>query len=203
MKISTLLQSSTNHNKLHLSCCSFFNKSKRQTGLTLINLLTTLSISSLLMTTGIPAITQTYYQQRANSTYDELFTLIQFTRLQAVNYHSQVILCPTKDNTNCINDWSQQLMIFVDKNDDEIKDKGEELLRVRAQLGSQEQIKWDASGSRRYLRFKGDGSTGNQNGRLSYCLTTENKLYAKQIVMFLSGRARRGSKSKAIEKCNS
>lgn len=202
MKISPPLQNSANHNKFHLSCCSFFNKSKRQTGLTLINLLTTLSISSLLMTTGIPAITQTYYQQRANSSYNELFTLIQFTRMQAVNYHTQVILCPTIDNTHCINDWRQPLMIFVDNNSDEIKNNDEELLRVRAKLDVQEKIKWNASGSRRYLRFKSDGSTGNQNGRLSYCITIDNKLYSKQIIMYRSGRARRGNNADAIKKCS-
>ena len=175
---------------------------RRHFGLTLINLLVSLLMVSMLMVSGIPAITQTYHQQRANSAYNNLFTLVQFTRLQAVNYHSQVILCPTKDNINCISDWRQQLMIFVDKDNDEAKSSREQLLRVRAPLRADEVIKWNASGSRRYLRFKGDGSTANQNGRLSYCLRASNKLYAKQIVMFFSGRARRGSKNSAIEKCN-
>lgn len=175
---------------------------KKPLGFTLINLLTALTVSSILASTGIPAISHTYYYHRASSSYDELFTLIQFSRIQAVNYHSQVLLCPTIDNINCINDWNQALMIFVDTNNDESKNEVEELLRIRTKLKHDETIKWNASGSRRYLRFKADGSTGNQNGRLSYCLHKDEKLYAKQIIMTMVGRARRGSIDNAIEKCS-
>jgi type IV fimbrial biogenesis protein FimT len=176
--------------------------SKKTLGFTLINLLVALTVSSVLATSGIPVISQTYYYHQASSSYDELFTLIQFTRIQAVSYHSQAILCPTVDNINCINDWSQRLMIFVDTNDDEIKNASEELLRIKTKLNQDESIKWDFSGSKRYLRFKADGSTGNQNGRLSYCLHKGDTLYAKQIIMTMVGRGRRGSNEKAIEKCN-
>jgi type IV fimbrial biogenesis protein FimT len=172
-------------------------------GFTLVNLLIALSISVILASSGIPAILQTVYYIRASASYDELFTLIQFTRLQAVNYHSQVLLCPTIDRINCIDDWSQTLMVFVDVDDDEIKDELEELLRITTKLQNDEAIKWNASGSTRYLRFKADGSTGNQNGRLSYCLLKADKLYAKQIIMTMVGRARHGSEKNAIEKCNS
>ena len=93
-------------------------------------------------------------------------------------------------------------MVFVDSNDDEVNNAQEELLRITTKLQNDEIIKWNASGSRRYLRFKADGSTGNQNGRFSYCLFKHDKLYAKQIIMTMAGRARRGSESNAIEKCN-
>jgi type IV fimbrial biogenesis protein FimT len=176
---------------------------KKSFGFTLLSLLTALAVSGVLLSSGIPAISHTYFNLQANSSYEELFTLIQFTRLQAVSYHSQVLLCPTIDNINCINDWSQRLMIFVDTNDDEIHNATEELLRIKTKLNKDETIKWNASGSRRYLRFKADGSTGNQNGRLSYCLIKNEELYAKQIIMTMAGRARRGSQEKAIEKCNS
>jgi type IV fimbrial biogenesis protein FimT len=178
-------------------------KLKKQTfGFTLVNLLIALSISGILASSGIPAIFQSVYYIRASTSYDKLFTLIQFTRLQAVNYHSQVLLCPTIDRFNCINDWSQTLMVFVDSNDDEVRNAQEELLRITTKLQNDETIKWNASGSRRYLRFKTDGSTGNQNGRFSYCLYQAEQLYAKQIIMTMAGRARRGSQENAIEKCN-
>lgn len=93
-------------------------------------------------------------------------------------------------------------MIFVDTNDDKTNDASEELLRIKTKLNKDESIKWNAAGSRRYLRFKADGSTGNQNGRLSYCLNKGSTLYAKQIIMTMAGRARRGSDESAIEKCN-
>jgi type IV fimbrial biogenesis protein FimT len=171
-------------------------------GFTLLNLLLALTVSSVLATSGIPTIFDSYYYYRANTHYNELFTLIQFTRLQAVNYHSPTLLCPTIDNINCINDWSQTLMIFVDFNDDKIKNASEELLRITTKLNIDETIKWNAYGSKTYLGFKADGSTSDQNGRLSYCLTQGQKLHVHQIVISKTGRARRGSDEKAIEKCD-
>jgi hypothetical protein len=82
------------------------------------------------------------------------------------------------------------------------RDELEERLRIRTKLNNDDTIKWNASGSRRYLRFKADGSTGNQNGRLSYCLHKGEKLYAKQIIITMAGRGRCGSNDAAIEKCN-
>lgn len=175
---------------------------KRASGFTLLNLLIALAVSSVLATSGIPAIFDSYYYYRANTSYNELFTLIQFTRLQAVNNHSPTLLCPTIDNINCTNDWNQTLMIFVDSNDDKIKDASEELVRITTKLNIDETIKWNAWGGKTYLGFKADGSTSNQNGRLSYCLTKGKKLHAHQIVISKTGRARRGRDEKAIEKCN-
>lgn len=200
-----LMNTLTSGKKSHtLKNSTSFSKAshKKTVGFTLINLLTALTVSGLLFSNGIPAISQTYYHHRASASYDELFTLIQFTRTQAVNYHTPVLLCPTIDNINCIDDWDQALMIFVDTNDNKINDGDEVLVRIREKLKNDEAIKWNVSGSRRYLRFKADGSTGNQNGRLSYCLYKGRKLYAKQIVMTMAGRARRGKNESAIEKCS-
>jgi type IV fimbrial biogenesis protein FimT len=194
----------TNNRYTQKKSTSPFNKiNKKPLGFTLINLLIALTVTSVLASSGISAIAQIYYYHRASSSYNELFTLIQFTRIQAVNYHSQVILCPTTDHINCINDWNQTLMVFVDTNDDKTNDASEELLRIKTKLNKDEIIRWDVGAvGRNYLRFEADGSTSYQNGRLSYCLTKNEELYATQIVMYRTGRARRGSDQKAVEKCN-
>jgi len=171
------------------------------TGFTLINLLITLAISGILATAGIPSLQTLLHNHQANNAYQQLFTLIQFTRIQSVNYSGQVLLCPTINQTDCINDWNQELMVFVDTNNDETKNNDELLLQVRQGLSEDEQINWRASGSRRYLRFKADGSTRNQNGRLTYCLRKAEGIYARQIIMYRTGRARRASEEEAAERC--
>ena len=123
-------------------------------GFTLINLLIALSISAILATNGVPAIFQSIYYIRASTSYDDLFTLIQFSRQQAVNYHSQVLLCPTIDRVNCIDDWSQTLMVFVDVNNDEIRDELDAIVRARISVQHDEIIMWNSSSSRSYRRFK-------------------------------------------------
>ncbi len=173
-------------------------------GFTLLNLLITLTISSLLVTTGVPYLTRIFANYRANSAYEQLFTLIQFTRIQAVNYQSQVLLCPTINQEDCISDWNQELMVFVDSNNDEIRNDDELLLYIKPEIfNDDESINWRVSGrSQRYLRYKPDGSTRNQNGRLTYCLIKGGELYARQIIMYRTGRARKASDTEAINRCS-
>jgi len=174
---------------------------KHPFGFTLLNLLITLAISGILVTAGIPSLQQLLNNQQANNAYQDLFTLIQFTRIQSVNYSGQVILCPTINQSDCINDWNQELMIFVDTDNDETRNNGEQLLRVKVAARDNETVHWRASGSRRYLRFKADGSTRNQNGRLTYCLEKSGQTYARQIIMYRTGRARRANRRDASGHC--
>jgi len=170
-------------------------------GFTLLNLLITLTISVILATAGIPSLQHVLNNHQANNAYQALFTLIQFTRIQSINYSGQVILCPTLDQQNCINDWNQELMVFVDTDNDENRNENEQLLHIKDATLDDETIHWKASGSLRYLRFKADGSTRNQNGRLTYCLEKEEKLYARQIIMYRTGRARKANKAESLEGC--
>ncbi|MGH1485087.1 MAG: GspH/FimT family pseudopilin [Cellvibrionaceae bacterium] len=170
-------------------------------GFTLLNLLITLSIVGILLSTGIPGLSTLLANSQANNAYQRLFTLIQFTRIQAVNYQSQVIICPTVNKKTCISNWNQPLMVFVDINDDKTKNANELLLQSFSKMQKDEYINWKASGELHYLRFKPDGSTGNQNGRLTYCLKKGEDTYARQIVMYRTGRARRGSETEALKKC--
>ena len=92
-------------------------------------------------------------------------------------------------------------MIFVDINNDEKRNNNEIILQLIAEPTKDESLNWKASGSKKYLRFKADGSTRNQNGRLTYCLEKNGELYARQIIIYRSGRARRATEEEATEKC--
>ena len=174
---------------------------RNQSGITLINLLIKITLVAALLATGLPAISTFFASNQANNTYYQIQTLIQFARIQSVNYRSQVLLCPTNNETDCHNNWNQPLMIFVDINNDEKRNANEPLLQTKPSLSKDEQIIWKASGSNRYLRFKPDGSTRNQNGRLSYCLTKEDNIYAWQIIMSMSGRQRKATEEEARSQC--
>ncbi|MGH1440956.1 MAG: GspH/FimT family pseudopilin [Cellvibrionaceae bacterium] len=172
-----------------------------QLGFTLLNILITLVISGILASAGIPPFKRLLNNYQANNAYEQLFTLVQFTRIQSVNYRGQVILCPSTDQKECINDWNQTLMVFVDSNNDETRNADELLLQLKHANVDNENTNWKASGSRRYLRFKADGSTSNQNGRLSYCLESNGEVYARQIIVYRTGRARKASEEEALKQC--
>ncbi|MBX2808018.1 MAG: GspH/FimT family protein [Cellvibrionaceae bacterium] len=170
------------------------------TGFTLTTLLITLSLAAILLGAGLPGLFTLRAHYQAETAYQRLMASVQFTRMQSVNHGSQAILCPTTNHSHCLADWNQTLMIFIDENRDEIRNSHEKLLRI-IDLNDTANIHWRASGSRRYLRFQADGSTGNQNGRLSYCLQKGAQLYAKQIIMYRTGRARKANTHEAETAC--
>ncbi|MEO0444020.1 MAG: GspH/FimT family pseudopilin [Pseudomonadota bacterium] len=176
-------------------------KSTTPNGFTLLNLLTAIVIISLLVSTGMPAMSGFIANNQANSVYQRLFSLVQYTRLEAVSYRSQVILCPSHNRQHCINDWNQELMIFVDSNDDEVRNGDEKILRIDSPIGKHAELKWKPSGSKRYIRFNQSGETRNQNGRLTYCLHRGEQTFARQIIMYRSGRARKASIEEAEKQC--
>jgi type IV fimbrial biogenesis protein FimT len=170
-------------------------------GLSLLDLIIALAISSILTGFGIPTLLDLISNSKANSQYQKLFTLIQYTRNESVNHGTQVLVCPTENQIDCVNNWNLPLMVFVDSNYDEVRNEEEMILRQTEALSNDERLTWRASGSRRYLRFKYDGATRNQNGRFTYCYTRDDKVYAEEIVMFMSGRARRGDREVAAIRC--
>lgn len=173
----------------------------KQLGLTLVNLLVATTIIALLLATGIPALSALAAKLHANSTYYQWATLIHFARIQAVNYRSQVLVCPSSDSNQCTDHWADPIMVFVDSNSDEERNTDELILQTRPALQDSENIQWQASGSQRYLRFKPDGATGNQNGRFSYCLNKKGQTYAWQIIMYMTGRQRKGTEAEAKLQC--
>lgn len=174
----------------------------KQQGLTLLELLIGLILISLLISTGVPGLSRLIHSHRAESAYQELFSLVQFARIHSVTYHTQVILCPSSNQNHCDGNWNNDLMIFVDLNHDEQRNDDEVILRVLENDDDEHShLSWQASGSTRYLRYKEDGTTANQNGRLTFCLTQGEQVYARQIIMYRTGRARRASEEEAKEKC--
>ena len=170
-------------------------------GVTLTNLIVTTAIIGLLLSSGIPTLSILLANHRADNAYRQLLNLVQFTRLEAVNHQTQAILCPTVNQRDCSNDWTQPLMVFIDDNHDEERNPGETIVRVAESVGKGGTITWRASGSKRYLRFKADGSNGNQNGRLTYCWYQGDAIYARQIIMYRTGRARKAPEQDALDKC--
>ena len=171
-------------------------------GFTLLELIITLSITAILISAGIPGLSQLINNYKIDNKYQRLMTLVQYARAESVNYQSQVLLCPTTNEVNCIDQWNENLMVFIDKNNDEERNENEDIFRIiEKTVNDPIQLHRSLSGSRRYLRFKPDGSTGNQNGRLTFCHTSEGKLYAKQLVIYMTGRVRKASDEEAESAC--
>jgi type IV fimbrial biogenesis protein FimT len=165
-----------------------------QCGFTLLELLCTLTIISILYSVAIPSFQSFIASTQRNTLEQKLFTLIQYTRSKAAFQATNVILCPSTNQTDCINDWQQPLIIFSDPNDNKRRDNAEIIDRIENIAQKNYPIRWRASGTSRYLRYVSDGSTVYQNGTFTLCPAIDNIEHISKIIVYRSGRARRGRK---------
>lgn len=154
-------------------------------GYTLIELLTTVSILSLLLLLSAPTFSKLINENRQQADTFTLFRLLTLARSHAVSYHRIITLCGSNDNIHCVKDWSSPtIIIFDDSNDNHIVDGDEKILRQEMMANSQ----WYWRGSdRAYLRFRADG-TPKEWGHFTLCPTAKTIGHATQIILNFVGR---------------
>ncbi len=154
-------------------------------GFTLLELIVTLSIVTLSLSLGIPAIADWHQQAKSRSLQYALVHSIQYTRKQAVHLRTPVVLCPGE--TGCVKDWGDTLMIFTDDNSNATFDEGEILLKTISLGGAGNQLSWNRS--KAYLRFASEGISG-LTGTLKYCSESDRDQHNFGIVVSRVGRVR-------------
>lgn len=99
-------------------------------GLTLVELLVSLTVLSILLGMGIPAFTQFIDSQRLANATTQLQTALMFARTEALKGHVPVML----DNGD--RDWTTGWRIYKDSNNNGVLDPGEPVSSESAGLPS-------------------------------------------------------------------
>ncbi len=164
-------------------------------GVTLLEMLTTISILFIIVTTAIPAFSDFLSRHRATQSVNQLMGIIQFARISAVSRGKTVTLCPSTNGVDCDTNWSGGLLVFEDINSDGKRDMDEPRLRATYLADKSSILSWVSFGSNNHLRFTGQGFTYNQNGSFTLCPASGDVHYAKHVIINRSGRLRLGSDS--------
>jgi type IV fimbrial biogenesis protein FimT len=127
----------------------------RTRGLSIVELMTTLSIATILLTIGIPSFSALIKNQKIATTSNEFFMAINLTRTEAIRRGARVDMVPADGA-----DWSKGWVVFVDKNNNQIVDAGDELIASHAAVSGNLTIKSAfTDSSRTYLAYNGTGHT--------------------------------------------
>ena len=163
-------------------------KKQQRNGFTALELIVTMAIIAILLTTAVPAFKNYGWNLRMKTAVEQLQTDLNLARGRAVSHNIQTIICPATDSSDCSGQstWQNGWIVFTDLNADRRKQEGEPLQK---QAGAMAMLDIRSSASRSYLRFYPNGSAPGSNMTILFC-DKRGSAHASTITVSNSGRIR-------------
>ncbi|MDX1453597.1 MAG: GspH/FimT family protein [Oleiphilaceae bacterium] len=154
-------------------------------GVTMVELLATLAISSILISLSLASFSAIDRHQ-ADTAARDVLSLLNYARTEALSRQSSIFVCPSSDNKTCSRPWAKNLVVFVDQNNDQQLDQGDHLLRELSL--SQHRIRWRAFGNKTALQYTPMGITNYHNGTFTLCPNNTQASLARNVIVNVGGR---------------
>ncbi|WP_404390910.1 GspH/FimT family pseudopilin [Pseudoalteromonas phenolica] len=167
-------------------------------GLTLIELLVTLSLIIILTLLAVPSFNNVLHKNRPEVALKQIKRQIFLSRGYAITHDKYISFCGLVQN-KCHKDlWHESLTSFVDTNRNHVLDGDEEVLYVIDRINIQDELSYP----RHAITFKPDGSLkGLANGTFVYCaFDLEGKPTGLEMSINNAGRARMRDTRKCKER---
>lgn len=161
-------------------------KLSKQRGLTLIELMVSLAIIAILLTTVAPGVKSILIQNRIVAEINEVSSLIQFARASAIDEQTPTIVCPSTDFLRCTTDWNNPRMVFVDANNDGERHSTNEPLLVATQATANVN---KLTGPANAIVFQANGAA-NSSTALLLCHQDNDNKYARALSLNAQGQVK-------------
>lgn len=166
------------------------NNVKQQKGVTLVELMITVSIVAIILTLVGPSIQSILINNSIVAEINETSSLIQYARHHAIDEQAEVVVCPSKDYSVCSNDWNDPKIVFIDKDDNAIRAVTEELL-VTSGSSSLTSLMTNTTD---IIKFTGTGEA-NETTEILLCHKDGKSEYARSLSVTLQGRVKMSTDS--------
>lgn len=168
---------------------------RRQSGVTLIELLVTISIAAILMAIAVPGFQDFFRRNRLDSAASDFMATLNYARSEAIRRGVPVSVCKSNNGTSCGGDgvdWEQGWIVFVNLNNDSpaVVDAKEEVIRVQQRLAQGITLRPNGNYTN-FLTYRSDGRVNNI-GTFAIC-HNDQLVGSKSITITGTGRARFGT----------
>ncbi|MFT5501211.1 MAG: type IV fimbrial biogenesis protein FimT [Woeseiaceae bacterium] len=134
-------------------------KLKNQSGFTIYELMITMLIIGIILTIGVPNLSEFTQNSRLTSTSNDLHSSFQLARSEAARAKSNITICASVNSLDpaaaCGGTFNDGWIIFVDTNGDLVRDAGENILRAHPPVASGVTV--TTNGGSNYFSFAGTG----------------------------------------------
>lgn len=90
----------------------------------------TLAVAAIVVTVAVPSFRAIVQNNRAATQANELVTALNLARSEAVKRGVSVSMCPSSNQDTCSGGWADGWIVFVDPNNDGVRQSTEVLLRA-------------------------------------------------------------------------
>lgn len=159
-------------------------------GLSLIETLLVLLITSLLITIAAPDFSSLVENKKADNVVRKLNTAVVLAKTTAITQNTIVTLCKSDNGKECGGKWKDGVLVFTDDNADRNPNNEDVVIRYFAFGNIAGDISWNAFQNRQYLQFTQQGFTRYQNGNFTYCPFNRKTELNRQLILNRTARAR-------------
>lgn len=163
---------------------------KTQTGISLLELLTIISIALTSYHFAFPAMAewqQTFYVKQQ---LVELSRLLAAGRQHSIFNGKRVSICPLSTNQKCATDWNQEIILFEDLNNNNQLDFDEKIIHKVPKVNKKGALR---AFNNNKLGFNERGFAGFATGSLTFCQQGKN-YQGGVLIISRNGRVRMETK---------
>lgn len=161
----------------------------RPNGMTLLELLVSITIASILTLTSAPSLSLLVANTNQKSTIKSTYRMANMARYHAILREEDVVLCSLNSEKKCSKKLIGALAVFIDKNNDKTLNEDEELI-YEDKLSYKGQFKMRVSLNRSYFEFSKTGAS-KQAGSFVYC-DPKHANVTGRVTISMSGRSYKG-----------
>ncbi|MBX3628904.1 MAG: GspH/FimT family pseudopilin [Nitrosomonas sp.] len=157
-------------------------------GVTLIELLVTLSVASILLAVAVPGFRVFVQDSRLVTQINNFSSATMLAKSEALKRSSSTTICPSTNGTSCTAStvWSNGWLVFADSNRNGIVEAGEEIIQVGPALTSGNTL---SGGIRTRITFDANGFSLVFNDTIYLC-DSRGAAASKTLVINNQGRIR-------------
>jgi type IV fimbrial biogenesis protein FimT len=166
---------------------------QKTNGFTLIELLVVLTLVGVILAIAAPSFMNIIASNRVASAANEIITVLNLGKNEAIRSGENVVLCKRATNDSCdtanTGDWSNGWVLFQDTNDNQSVNDGERIIRVQSDIETSLDLAYKGNyGVKNLIFFKPNGSLGSKG---HFCLrNNQDDTKSRAVVIHDLGRFR-------------
>ncbi len=164
-------------------------KAKHANGMTLVEVITTISISAILTAFAAPDMTKMIRDNRGVRQINDLQASLYYARSEAIMRNTSVVLCQSSNGTDCGNGqqgWQDGWIVFVDQDLDGKVGEDIDILRVNDGANGENNIEFTST----EIVYSSSGlATSGMNGTFTLC-DDRGASHSRGLVVGTGGRVR-------------